>query len=156
MLTYTPSFLPPFIPSYLTNFSNVILAAQVLKNMPIDNPETFAALEYVLPNAYLRANSMSNVFQSAESHIVHSPPKLYLDMLDLFQIMFKRKIATHDEHAQKLKSGLEKLENAAAVVLALEGVLGIIIYYYYCSVSCVPFMVNQDYLLLLFLIFCAY
>ena len=118
--------------------------------MPIDDPETFAALEYVLPNAYLRANSISNVFQSTESHIVHSPPKLYLDMLDLFQIMLKRKIAAHDEHAQKLKSGLEKLENAAAVVLALEGIVGNFIYYYYCSVSCVPFMVNQDYLFYFF------
>ena len=89
--------------------------------MPIDNPETFAALEYILPNAYLRANSTSSIFQSSKSQVVHSPPKVYLDMLALFQIMLIRKRNCHDEHMRKLQSGLEKLDGAAADVLALEG-----------------------------------
>ena len=73
--------------------------------------------------AYSATNSLYKKFQKAENRVVYNPPKSYIEMLNLFQIMILKKRNDNEEGVKRLEKGVEKLKRAAADVNHLEGTL---------------------------------
>ena len=100
----------------------------MLQKITIENTEILKSCEHFLTAAYSATNSLYKKFQKAENRIVYNPPKSYIEMLNLFQIMILKKRNDNEEGVKRLEKGVEKLKRAAADVNHLEGSLQFVLF----------------------------
>jgi dynein heavy chain len=100
---------------------------KVLSQMDLGSPEVTKAIEHYMPTAFLAVNKACKVFASAESKYVYTTPKSYLEMLQLYRKMLRRKREENGRDVQRLQHGIEKLQKAASDVVELEDKLKIML-----------------------------
>eukprot|EP01033_Poteriospumella_lacustris_P003465 gene3469-2562_t len=100
---------------------------KVLSQMDLGDAEVTKAIEHYMPTAFLAVNKACKVFAASESKYVYTTPKSYLEMLQLYRKMLRRKREESDRDVQRLQHGIEKLQKAASDVVELEAKLKIML-----------------------------
>ena len=96
------------------------VGSKVISKAKVGDAEVVKAVEAFLPSSFTALGRMCKSYHAAEGKQVYTTPKSFFEMLALFQTLLTKRRTENEEHQERLKLGVEKLNKAAADVAYLD------------------------------------
>lgn len=100
---------------------------KILSEIKLGAPDIVQTVELFMPTAFVAVSAMCKKFAAAEAKYVYTTPKSYLEMLNLYIMLLRKKRTEMEMSIKRLQNGVEKLIQAATDVVELEANLKVML-----------------------------